>query len=123
MSRIPIHFEPSPLDTVARVFRVMSEEWTGDPKSPIELATVVVSEGGTTCTFVPGLLWLAEVFFPRTECTFTLSELEALCDESATYAPTSIYSRRTFQAMRSLLSARAPNDAQPFAAADGFAAR
>jgi hypothetical protein len=105
MSRIPIHFEPRPTDTVARTFRVLSEEWTGDPKSPVQLATVYVDDRATACTFVPGPLWLAEVFFPRGEMTFTAGALEALCTEKS-YEPQSIYSHRTLQAMRSILSAR-----------------
>lgn len=106
MSRVPIHFEPPESDVLASEFRVMSGEWSTEPGSATQLATVHLAGDGTTCTFTPGLPWLAEGFFPAEATTFTFAEIKSLCDAPDSYGPRSIYSHRALQAVRRASAAR-----------------
>jgi hypothetical protein len=111
MSRVPIRFQPSPTDVAAISFGVMSEEWSADRSMPAQLARVVVNEDSSTCTFIPGELWLQEGLFPASEQSFSLAELESLCTNRDLYGPPSIYTHRALQAMRTVLMSRVRRDA------------
>jgi hypothetical protein len=106
MSRVPIHLEPWPTDTTALLFVVFSEEWNADPACPAEMGKVVVSTDNLSCKFCPSQLWREAGYFPQSEQTFELAELLNLCSNPDLYAPRSIHSHRTLQALRTILASR-----------------
>ena len=110
MSRVPIHLVPWPTDALASIFTVFSEEWNADPAQPTEMGIVTVSENNLQCTFRPSRLWKEAGYFPPDERTFELPELLALCSSPEMYAPRSIYSHRTLQALRTILATRQRNE-------------
>lgn len=123
MGRVPIHFEPPESDVLAREFRVMSGEWSAAPGSAIQLATVRLASDGTSCTFTQGRRGLTRGSFlrrlrlshSRRSSHYVTLRIRMPQDP---FTPTGLC--RQFAGP---VQHEVRNDVQPFAAADGFAAR